>query len=105
MGESANPDLASLGGKNDPNSDQFIMERNPYYWKTDKEGNQLPYMDRIVATKVQDPAQRILGTLAGDYNLLDFDFKDFTVLKENEKKQGSVLCLGRHPIGQVLACS
>ncbi|MFD0678699.1 MULTISPECIES: ABC transporter substrate-binding protein [unclassified Paenibacillus] len=80
------PTVRAWVAKNDPNSDQFIMERNPYFWKVDAEGNQLPYMDRIVATKVQDPAQRILGTLAGDYNLLDFDFKDFTVLKENEKK-------------------
>ncbi|MDF2645829.1 MAG: extracellular solute-binding protein family 5 [Paenibacillus sp.] len=82
------PTLRAWVAKNDPNSDQFIMERNPYFWKVDSEGNQLPYMDRIVATKVQDPAQRVLGTLAGDYNLLTFDFKDFTVLKENEKKAG-----------------
>ncbi|WP_235549583.1 ABC transporter substrate-binding protein [Paenibacillus sp. Soil766] len=82
------PTLRAWVAKNDPNSDQFIMERNPYFWKVDSAGNQLPYMDRIVATKVQDPAQRVLGALAGDYNLLGFDFKDFTVLKENEKKAG-----------------
>ncbi|MBD0381904.1 ABC transporter substrate-binding protein [Paenibacillus sp. WST5] len=82
------PTLRAWVAKNDPNSNQYIMERNPYYWKVDAQGNQLPYMDRIVATKVQDSAQRVLGALAGDYNLLDFDFKDFTVLKENEKKAG-----------------
>ncbi|TVY05704.1 ABC transporter substrate-binding protein [Paenibacillus cremeus] len=83
------PTLRPWVAKNDPNSDQFIMERNPYYWKVDAQGNQLPYMDRLVATKIQDPAtQRVLGTLSGDYNLLDFDVKDFTVLKENEKKAG-----------------
>ncbi|TBL79599.1 ABC transporter substrate-binding protein [Paenibacillus thalictri] len=80
------PTLRAWVAKNDPNSDQFIMERNPYYWKVDKQGNQLPYIDRIVASKVQDPAQRVLGALAGNFNLLDFGFKDFTILKENEKK-------------------
>ncbi|NIK68109.1 MULTISPECIES: ABC transporter substrate-binding protein [unclassified Paenibacillus] len=80
------PTLRPWVAKNDPNSDQFIMERNPYYWKTDPEGNQLPYMDRIVATKIQDPSQRVLGTLAGDFNLSTFGAQDFTVLKENEKK-------------------
>lgn len=80
------PTLRAWVAKTDPNSDQFIMERNPYFWKTDKEGKQLPYIDRIVATKIQDPSQKVLGTLAGDYNLLAFDSKDFTVLKENEKK-------------------
>jgi peptide/nickel transport system substrate-binding protein len=80
------PTLRAWVAKTDPNSDQFIMERNPYFWKTDKEGKQLPYIDRIVATKIQDPSQKVLGTLAGDYNLLAFDSKDFTVLKENEKR-------------------
>ncbi|MGO4542623.1 ABC transporter substrate-binding protein [Paenibacillus sp. 2TAB19] len=80
------PTLRPWVAKNDPNSDQFIMERNPYYWKTDPEGNQLPYLDRIVATKIQDPSQRVLGTLAGDFNLSAFGTQDFTVLKENEKK-------------------
>ncbi|HEU5314837.1 MAG TPA: ABC transporter substrate-binding protein [Chloroflexota bacterium] len=28
--------------------------RNPYYWAVDKDGNQLPYLDRIVATQFQD---------------------------------------------------
>jgi peptide/nickel transport system substrate-binding protein len=80
------PTLRAWVAKTDPNSDQFIMERNPYFWKTDAEGKQLPYIDRIVATKIQDPSQKTLGTLAGDYNLLTFDSKEFTVLKENEKK-------------------
>ncbi len=44
-------------------------------------------MDRIVMTKIQDPSQKLLGTLSGDYNLVTFDSKDFTVLKENEKKR------------------
>ncbi|WP_028563244.1 ABC transporter substrate-binding protein [Paenibacillus pinihumi] len=80
------PTIRAWVPKNDPNSDQFIYERNPYYWKTDAEGKQLPYMDRIVMTKIQDPSQKLLGTLSGDYNLVTFDSKDFTVLKENEKK-------------------
>lgn len=80
------PTLRAWVPTNDPNGDQFVMERNPYYWKTDKDGKQLPYIDRIVATKIQDPSQKVLGTLSGDYNLTIFDSKDFTVLKENEKK-------------------
>ena len=30
------------------NSTQLVAERNPYYWKTDTEGHQLPYLDRVV---------------------------------------------------------
>ena len=29
-------------------------KRNPYYWKVDPEGNQLPYIDEIVFTQIQN---------------------------------------------------
>jgi len=80
------PTLAPWVAKTDANSDQFVMERNPYYWKTDSEGNQLPYMDRIVENKIQDPSQSLLGKLSGEYVFGTFDTSNFTVLKENEKK-------------------
>ena len=28
--------------------------RNPYYWKVDEDGNQLPYIDRVTSTYVED---------------------------------------------------
>ena len=28
----------------------IVAERNPYYWKVDPEGNQLPYIDRVTTT-------------------------------------------------------
>ncbi len=31
-----------------------VWDRNPYYWVVDAEGNQLPYIDQIVLTVVQD---------------------------------------------------
>ncbi|WP_019639757.1 ABC transporter substrate-binding protein [Paenibacillus fonticola] len=82
------PTLRPWVAKNDMNSDRFIMERNPYYFKTDGEGNQLPYLDRIVLTKMQDKSHKLLETLAGKVEITTFDFTDFTVLKENEKKGG-----------------
>jgi len=32
-----------------------IWSRNPYYWCVDKDGNQLPYLDGITQTNIQDP--------------------------------------------------
>ena len=43
--------------------------RNPYYWKVDAQGNQLPYMDEVIVTAYQDPETRALAMLNGD---LDF---------------------------------
>jgi peptide/nickel transport system substrate-binding protein len=42
--------------------------RNPYYWKTDPEGNQLPYIDRIVVDLVADREVRLLEVSQGKYD-------------------------------------
>jgi peptide/nickel transport system substrate-binding protein len=43
----------------------LIMRRNPYYWKVDEEGNQLPYIDEAVYQKGPSGVGRTLCTLAG----------------------------------------
>ncbi|ENH96869.1 family 5 extracellular solute-binding protein [Gracilibacillus halophilus YIM-C55.5] len=80
------PTLRPWVASNDPHSEEFVMKRNPYYWKVDSEGNQLPYLDELVATKIQDPSHATLGMLGGDYNIAGFATQDYTVLKENEEK-------------------
>jgi peptide/nickel transport system substrate-binding protein len=80
------PTLRPWVAKNDANSARFVMERNPYFFKTDAEGQQLPYIDRIVMTKMQDASHKLVETMAGNVEIAQFDFKDYTVLKENEKK-------------------
>jgi peptide/nickel transport system substrate-binding protein len=48
------------------------MERNPYYWKVDTDGNQLPYIDTFVGIQYQDNESRSFAMLNGD---IDY-FKD-----------------------------
>lgn len=43
--------------------------RNPYYWKVDDQGRQLPYIDEVIAISYQDSETRTLAMLNGD---LDF---------------------------------
>jgi peptide/nickel transport system substrate-binding protein len=45
---------------------QMNMARNPYYWKVDSEGNQLPYVDEIVGITYQDNEARTLAMISGD---------------------------------------
>jgi ABC-type transport system substrate-binding protein len=47
----------------------FVGVRNPYYWKTDPDGRQLPYLDRIVIDVVKDPELAALQTTEGRYSL------------------------------------
>jgi peptide/nickel transport system substrate-binding protein len=44
----------------------LVMRRNPYYWKVDEEGNQLPYIDEAIYRKGPSGVGRTLCTLAGD---------------------------------------
>ena len=48
---------------------QVLMERNPYYWKVDDKGNQLPYIDKITGISFQENQGLTLAMLNGD---LDF---------------------------------
>jgi peptide/nickel transport system substrate-binding protein len=53
------------------NTQQSIAVRNPYYWKVDTEGNQLPYLDRIVYQMVADPQVLLLKAMQGQIDLMD----------------------------------
>lgn len=44
--------------------------RNPYYWKVDTAGNQLPYIDELRTTRVADPEATLLKTIAGDFDFV-----------------------------------
>jgi len=45
---------------------RFIIERNPYYWKVDTKGNQLPYIDSIVSDLQAESQTIVLKALAGE---------------------------------------
>jgi peptide/nickel transport system substrate-binding protein len=49
---------------------QLRMERNPYYWKVDTEGNQLPYIDSFVGIQYQDNESRSFAMLNGDIDYM-----------------------------------
>lgn len=46
---------------------RFVFERNPYYWKVDTQGNQLPYIDRIESEEVSDAQVRLVNITQGKY--------------------------------------
>ena len=63
-----------------------IMQRNPYYWKVDTEGNQLPYVDTLVAQVFGDGEMVNLGAIAGDIDFLyGTQYSNFPLYKENEE--------------------
>jgi ABC-type transport system substrate-binding protein len=49
---------------------RMVLSRNPYYWKTDTEGRQLPYLDRIVRHVITDQEAALLRAMDGEFELL-----------------------------------
>lgn len=50
-------------------SEQVVLERNPYYFKTDPDGSQLPYLDRVVYTVVSDEELMLLQATNGELDM------------------------------------
>ena len=67
--------LSTEAGKNDVNGDYYEYVRNPYYWKVDAAGQQLPYIDKITYTTIQNADQGLMLLLDGteDYQTLGLD--------------------------------
>lgn len=48
----------------------IALERNPYYFKVDIEGNQLPYIDRIESHEVSDMETTVMRVITGEVDYL-----------------------------------
>ncbi|ACZ42711.1 extracellular solute-binding protein family 5 [Thermobaculum terrenum ATCC BAA-798] len=89
-----NPECPTLTGwklKSYTKMRNSIWERNPYYWCVDKWGNQLPYIDTVIMTNIQDPEVLKLKTIQGDCDFSHGGFQPFTLadvstFKQNESK-------------------
>lgn len=51
--------------------ERVTLKRNPHYWKRDKAGNQLPYLDRLVLEVVTDENNAIARLGQGTLDILD----------------------------------
>lgn len=68
--------------------ERIVLERNPYYWKIDPQGNQLPYVDKIVSVELQDDQVAVLKALKGEFDLTvrRMHPKNISTLKKNEDR-------------------
>ncbi|MBI3084837.1 MAG: twin-arginine translocation signal domain-containing protein [candidate division NC10 bacterium] len=67
-----NPELPVLGPwktVSPINTPNWALERNPYYYGVDTQGNQLPYIDRISMTLAENLEVLNLRAIAGQYDL------------------------------------
>ena len=66
-----NPDFPTLFAwviKEHIPGERWLLERNPYYWKVDTAGNQLPYIDAVDVELIEDEEVRVLSISQGKYD-------------------------------------
>jgi ABC-type transport system substrate-binding protein len=90
-----NPDVPTLGAWKTTvplaGNLRLVAERNPYYFKTDPQGSQLPYIDKVVVHVIADPEVAVLQTTEGRYSLVPDEFavvRDKPVIAAGRKKGG-----------------
>lgn len=50
--------------------DRVVAQRNPYYWKVDTAGNQLPYIDRVNFVRLDDTQLMLLKATNGEFDFI-----------------------------------
>ena len=78
--------LSTEEGKNSVKGEYYEFVRNPYYWKVDAAGQQLPYIDKIIYTTVSNVDQQLMLLLDGtvDYQTVGMD--SIQTIMESETK-------------------
>ena len=85
-----NPDCPTMTGwmlKQYTPGQISVWTRNPFYWCVDKEGNQLPYIDGITQTNVQDPQVLRLQYAQGKVDYVHGNFTPLTLADVSTLKQ------------------
>jgi peptide/nickel transport system substrate-binding protein len=67
---------------------QMVSGRNPYYWKVDTEGKQLPYFEKFMHDYSADNEAVALKVIAGevDFQYRSIGYANFSLFKENESE-------------------
>jgi len=83
--------------------DKIMMERNPYYFKVDTAGNQLPYIDKLVSMQVQDIEVMNMKVITGEVDFLreNTALAKMPLYKANEEKGGFKVLLADHHLDPV----
>lgn len=68
---------------------RLILERNPYYWKTDSDGHRLPYLSDITFLFVGNEDAEVLRFEAGETDILNrINAHNYSVLQQERASRG-----------------
>ena len=67
-------------------SERMVLQRNPYYWRSDTQGNPMPYIDRLVWQIIPSTDNQLLRFRSGELDSLQVTSEAFRLLKREEKR-------------------
>jgi|HubBroStandDraft_6_1064221.scaffolds.fasta_scaffold00151_17 peptide/nickel transport system substrate-binding protein len=68
---------------------RVVLEKNPYYWKADRAGTQLPYLNEVVFLSVPSEDAQVIRFESGDTDVLSrFSAENFAVLQKQQSVRG-----------------
>lgn len=71
---------------------RVVLERNPYYWKTDPAGNRLPYLDEVDFVIAGTDDLQVLRFQAGESDVISRpSAKNYAALEKQSEQKGYVL--------------
>jgi len=66
-----------------------VLERNPYYWKTDRKQNRLPYLDEIAFLVVPTEDAEVIRFQAGDIDVIEkISAENYAALETAQRTRG-----------------
>jgi peptide/nickel transport system substrate-binding protein len=65
---------------------RVIYRRNPYYWRRDAQGKQMPYIDQIVWQIVESTDNQLIKFRSGELDALGLGPDDFSLVKREEQR-------------------
>jgi len=89
-----------------PSEGLFLLERNPYYWKVDLAGNQLPYVDTLrydYSSTLENTQLMILQNQLDIVGMHDVTVANYPLYKENEANSSWMVgdfisCMSDRPV-------
>ncbi len=72
--------LTTKEGNNSRDAQLCILERNPYFWKVDAQGQQLPYCDEIHFNATSEEGQDQLMFRSGELDIIEVAMQDIASL-------------------------
>ena len=71
---------------------QIVLERNPYYWKVDRDNHRLPYLDALVFVPVGSEDAQVLRFEAGETDVVSrLNSENYNLLVKEGPRAGSQL--------------